>query len=162
MMAAGRLQLIPSQHPLDEFRWLGNLGQWGIPGWAMHHDISTAIIDRARHFAGRQVLELGTSRGQLTAALAKVNCRVTTVDLADRGATQNMRQLDVRVIVGDAQTFLRQATTRYDLIVVDIHGNTPKIWVEMGPLILSCLSPGGTSRAKCSPFPLFPWLRAPS
>ena len=105
MMAAVRLQLIPSQHPLDEFRWLGNLGQWGIPGWAMHHDISTAIIDRARHFAGRQVLELGTSRGQLTAALAKVNCRVTTVDLADRGATQNMRQLDVRVIVGDAQTF---------------------------------------------------------
>ena len=28
--------------------------------------------------------------------------------------------------------------------MVDIHGNTPKIWVEMGPLILSCLSPGGT------------------
>jgi predicted O-methyltransferase YrrM len=144
MMETGLLAATPPSQPNDSFSWLGNLGQWGIPGWAMHHDMAAEIIDRARHFAGRRVLELGTSRGQLTAALAKVNCRVTTVDLADRGASQNLRELDVKVIVMDAKTFLREATTRYDLIVVDLHGNTPKNWEEIGPLIPPCLAPNGT------------------
>jgi predicted O-methyltransferase YrrM len=143
MMETGLLHVTSTSQPNDEFRWLGNLGQWGIPGWAMHHDMLALIIDRARHFAGRRVLELGTSRGQLTAALANVNCRVTTVDLADRGATLNMRGLDVKVVVMDAQTFLREAKTCYDLIVVDVHGNTPKNWEKIGPLILSSLAQNG-------------------
>lgn len=144
MMHKGLLLVPPPEHPENKFRWLGNMGQWGVPGWALHGDNVAIIVDLARQFANRQVLELGTSRGRLTAALAKINCKVTTVDLADRGASQNLRGLGVKVVLIDAQTFLRQTTARYDLIVVDLHENTPEIWATLGPLIISCLVKNGT------------------
>jgi predicted O-methyltransferase YrrM len=127
----------------ERFQWLGNIGQWGVPGWAVADEIAITICKEAQAFAGKQVLELGTSRGHLSAMLASLGCRLTTVDHQDRGAAQNLAGLDVKVIVADAVQYLINTSQEFDLIVVDVHGNTPKDWARLeGPLI-NRLKPGG-------------------
>lgn len=129
---------------VDRFAWLGGSGQWGVPGWSMPDSCASLIVDLARGFVGRQVLELGTSRGRLTAMLAALGCHVTTADRYDRGAAQNLDGLGVQVIVDDVLNFLATTSDTFDLIVVDLHGNSVADWKRRAPLLKRCLSRRGT------------------
>ena len=120
----------------EGFRWLGNIGQWGIPGWAISDEIAIQICIEAQAYATKEVLELGTSRGHLSAMLAVMGCKLTTVDHQDRGAIHNLAGLNVTVVIEDAVQFLMNSNKEFDLIVVDVHGNTPQDWARLkDPLI---------------------------
>lgn len=128
---------------IERFTWLGGFGQWGVPGWSMPDGCTAIILKHAEAFIGRKVLELGTSRGRLTAMLASMGCHVTTVDRHDRGAAQNLFGLGANVIVADAHDFLRTTTQTFDLIVADLHGNSISDWKIRGPLLKRHLSRPG-------------------
>lgn len=107
-------------------------------------DGCTEIVCRtAQAFVGKNVLELGTSRGRLPAMLASLGCHVTTVDHQDRGALQNLNGLDAKVIQLDVIDYLVQSTEFFDLIVVDLHGNTPEDWYARQQPLLARLAKGG-------------------
>lgn len=143
LCADGRvLNLVARPDQVARMAWLGARAQWGVPGWTMPHDMSRLILDYAADFAGRRVLELGTSRGRVTAMLASVGCRVTSVDKFDRGAAANLDGLGVAVVCEDAVEFLWQTAERFDLIIVDLHGNAPADWEVLGEALLRCLAPG--------------------
>jgi predicted O-methyltransferase YrrM len=127
----------------ERFRWLGNIGQWGVPGWAISGEIATIICKEAQAYAGKKVLEIGTSRGHLSAMLASLGCKLTSVDHEDRDAAQNLGGLNVTVIVKDAVEYLISTDEVFDLIVVDVHGNTPKDWARLKDPLLDRLKPGG-------------------
>jgi predicted O-methyltransferase YrrM len=132
----------PSLH--ERFDWLGGFGQWGIPGWSMPPDNARNVVTRAAAFAGKNVLELGTSRGRVTAMLATVGCRVTTVDHQDRGAAANLAGLDVEVVVDDAVHFLKTTPRTFDLVICDLHGNSPADWRRYATPMRSRVAAGGT------------------
>ena len=129
---------------LDRFHWLGGTGQWGVPGWTMPDDCAQVILEYAEAFAGRPTLELGTSRGRMTAMLATLGCQVTTVDHQDRGAAQNLKGLPVRVIQDDVVHFLSRTMKTFDLIVVDLHGNSQADWLRYAKPLLCRLNRTGT------------------
>jgi hypothetical protein len=129
---------------VERFAWLGGFGQWGVPGWSMPDGCTSLVVEKAQCFVDRQVLEIGTSRGHLTAMLAFLGCHVTTIDRHDRGAAQNLDGLGVQVILDDALNFLSTTSEQYDLIVVDLHGNSVAAWKRQGPLLKRCLSRHGT------------------
>ncbi len=126
-----RLDVAP-QRPIPDvvarFAWLGGSGQWGVPGWSIADPLARLVVERAAPFAGRQVLELGTSRGRLAAMLASIGCSVTTVDHQDRGARTNLEGLPVSVIQADLVRFLEGTAQKFDLIVCDLHGNSLREW----------------------------------
>jgi predicted O-methyltransferase YrrM len=129
---------------IDKFRWLsGGSGQWGIPGWGLSDQARTQVLDEAAEYAGKKVLEIGTSRGRIAGSLSELGCEVTTVDIADRGATQNLQGLNVKVVIEDANAFLKKTTETFDLIVVDLHGNTARDWEILGELLLNALAKKG-------------------
>lgn len=127
----------------ERYQWLGNIGQWGIPGWAISDEIAIIICKEVEAYAGKKVLELGTSRGHLSVMLASLGCQLTTVDHEERGAAQNLAGLNVTVIVEDAIKYLMSTDDIFDLIVVDVHGNTPKDWARLKEPLLARLRPGG-------------------
>ena len=135
----------PSRGPaiVERHAWLGGTGQWGVPAWSIPDACAAEIVEAMRPFASRRVLELGTSRGHLTAMLAEAGCRVITVDRHDRGAAQNLAGLDVSIILDDAATFLRSTAETFDAMVVDLHDNSDAVWGELGPLLLRRLSRDG-------------------
>jgi predicted O-methyltransferase YrrM len=128
---------------IDRFTWLGNFGQWGIPGWTISKEGASIILDKAKEFSGKRILELGTSRGRITAMLANLGCNVTTVDRHDRGASQNLIDLDVNVIVDEASRFLSTTAQKFDLIVIDFHGNSETDWKFYFHPIIRCLADKG-------------------
>lgn len=129
---------------LDHVRWLGGFSQWGTPGWSMADGCALFILQSARAFAGRPILELGTSRGRLTALLASVGATVTSVDHADRGAAANLAGLPVRVVQAEITHFLNHGSDTFPLIVVDLHGNSPDDWARYHEPLCRRLAPGGT------------------
>jgi hypothetical protein len=125
-----------SEPPLiDRFNWLKNFGQWGIPGWAMPPGCTERVSNLAHQYAGRRILDIGTSRGRLAAILATHGCIVTTVDQVDRGASTNLMQMGVQTVVSDAADFLRRMDEQFAMIVVDIHDNSEEVWSELWPLL---------------------------
>ena len=128
---------------LERHHWLGGTGQWGLPGWTMPDGMARTIVSRATAFTGRAVLEVGTSRGRLTAMLAEQGCRVTTVDHVDRGAATNLSGLPVEVVVADAVEYLQRTPQSFDLIVCDLHGNSPAEWARFVEPLTMRLAPGG-------------------
>jgi len=127
----------------ERFAWLRSRGQWGWPSWSMQPICVQRIAARAKAFADRAVLEIGTSRGFLTAIVASTGCWVTTIDHVDRGAEKNLEGLGVEVVQADAAAFLRQHPARYSLIIADLHGNGDEVWQELWPLLLSHLEERG-------------------
>lgn len=121
---------------VERHAWLGGHGQWGIPGWSISQAGAAEIVEAIRPFAGRNVLEIGTSRGHLTAMLAAVGCCVTTVDRHDRGAAQNLAGLHVRVIREEAVVFVTSMSDTFDAMVVDLHDNSDAVWEGLGPQLL--------------------------
>jgi tetratricopeptide (TPR) repeat protein len=144
LVAEGQIFWMENETPPEQrFLWLVNRGQWGTPGWSMHPTCVKRIATLAQSYAGGRVLELGTSRGFLAAIMAAYGCIVTTVDQADRGASTNLKDLGVHVVVSDAVEFLHRNESRFSLIVVDIHDNSIKVWDRLWPLVSGCLTPDG-------------------
>ena len=110
----------------------------------MHPECARRIGALAARNAGRPALEIGTSRGHLTAILACRGCLVTTVDREDRGARANLDGLGVEVVPKDAAEFLAGETRLFDLITVDLHGNDEKVWRRLWPVLKLRLSRAGT------------------
>lgn len=136
---------IPSKDPsvVERFTWLGGFGQWGAPGWSVSDECANFILSVARQHKGRQVLEIGTSRGHLTAMLDAVGCRVTTVDHVDRGAGQNLSGTAATVVQADGREFLADSGRAFDLIVIDRHGNSEEDWRSWAPVLTRALRPLG-------------------
>jgi SAM-dependent methyltransferase len=128
---------------VERFTWLGNDGEWGIPGSSLNPVCTQFVLDAAAPFAGRPLLELGTSRGRIAAMLDQIGLRVTTIDHVDRGAAQNLMDTSVEVVVDDALEFLAATGRRFDVVLVDLHGNSPEQWRELLPLLCRVLAPGG-------------------
>ncbi len=144
LAAEGQIFWMEKEPPPEErFLWLVNRGQWGTPGWSMHPICVKRIGMLAHKYAGRKVLELGTSRGFLAAMMAAYGCIVTTVDKVDRGASANLKDMGIRVVVSDAADFFRSDKSRFSLVVVDIHDNSRKVWNMLWPLVSGCLEPDG-------------------
>lgn len=135
-------QAEPERH--ERFAWLRNFGQWGRPGWSMHPECARRIGALAAAFSGRATLEIGTSRGHLTAILASRGCRITTLDAEDRGAERNLDGLGVDVVQSDAEEFLAAGGRSYDFVVVDLHGNRKARWRRLWPLLEQSLAADGT------------------
>jgi hypothetical protein len=129
---------------VERFDWLGGKGQWGVPGWSNPAAFARLVRERAKVFKGRKVLEIGTSRGRMSAILASAGVRLTTVDHQDRGAAINLLGLDAKVVRQDVVTFLMADDSHFDLIVMDIHGNSVADWERYSAPLLKRLSPGGT------------------
>ena len=128
---------------IEKFKWLGGTDQWGIPGWSIPDDCLMTIIDVAKNYVGKKVLELGSSRGRVAATLASLGCIVTTVDHQDRGARLNLLGMGVNVIHDDALEFLINSSDTYDLIVCDLHGNSNAEWQRYAQPILTKLNQKG-------------------
>jgi tetratricopeptide (TPR) repeat protein len=144
LAAEGQIFWMENEPPPEErFLWLVNRGQWGTPGWSMHPTCVKRIVTLAQKYAGHRVLELGTSRGFLAAIMAAYGCIVTTVDKTDRGASTNLKDMGVDVVVSDAVEFLHRNESRFSLIVVDIHDNSVNVWDSLWPLVSGCLSADG-------------------
>lgn len=120
---------------IERFNWLKNFGQWGIPGSSMVPGCTERVSTLAHQYAGRQVLDIGTSRGRLAAILATHGCIITTVDQVDRGASINLMQMGVQIVNSDAADFLRRVGDQFAMIVVDLHDNSEKVWTELWPLL---------------------------
>jgi protein-L-isoaspartate O-methyltransferase len=129
---------------LERFHWLGGFGQWGIPGWTITDHCLTAILAEAEAFRGRSVLELGTSRGRLSAGLASIGCKLTTVDHMDRGSSQNLKGMKVKVVCDDAIRYLQRARGKFELVICDLHGNSEEEWRTLAQPLLGALQPKGT------------------
>jgi predicted O-methyltransferase YrrM len=144
MQEDGRIFWRPTEPDIDErFRWLRNHRQWGSPGWSMVPELAARVARVAKTYAGRNILELGTSRGFLSAILAASGCFVTTVDKADRGASANLQDLPVRCVHSPAAAYLRTQTSVFALIVVDVHDNNERMWQELWPLLPDALESDG-------------------
>ena len=144
LSAAGTLFNSPPDDPFARFHWLGGEGPWGIPGWTMPDANARQVANRARGWAGRRVLEIGTSRGRVSAMLNAVGCRLTTVDRIDRGAAANLAGLDIEVVVAEATAFMNTTHQRFDLIVCDLHGNSPEDWARYSEPLRRCLAHRGS------------------
>jgi hypothetical protein len=128
----------------ESFEWLRNAGQWGIEGYSMT-PCHKRIVERVSEaFAGRHVLEIGTSRGYVSAILASRGCMVTTIDGSDRGASLNLEGLGTKLHITEASRFLEKDGLDYSLIFVDLHGNEEHVWKCLWPLLETHLEPGGT------------------
>ena len=143
LVAKGVVFSLPGSDTIARHLWLGGMGPWGVPGWTMTDDMARCILGRAAAFAGRPVLELGTSRGRMTAMLAELGCLVTTVDHVDRGAAANLAGLPVQVVVDDSIRFLLRTTRSFSLIICDMHGNSPAEWAALAVPLMDRLEPGG-------------------
>jgi hypothetical protein len=144
LSAAGAvLRLDRRPGPVARASWLGALAQWGLPGWSTPEGMASLLARHAQHFAGFDVLELGTSRGRLTSILTNLGCRVTTLDKHERGAAQNLAEAQVTVVQAEAAAWLSTCTATFALVIVDLHGNSPEDWARLGPLLLPRLAPGG-------------------
>jgi SAM-dependent methyltransferase len=129
--------------PIERFNWLKNFGQWGVPGWAMPPACTERVSALGQQYAGRRVLDLGTSRGRLAAILATHGCLVTTVDKTDRSASINLMQMGVQIVISGAAEYLRRVDDQFAMIVADIHDNSPAVWTELWPLLGQHLEPDG-------------------
>lgn len=128
----------------ERFGWLQNRGQWGIPGWSMAPECLAKVVKHAQEFKDLDVLEIGSSRGYLSAILSSIGCRLTTIDIHDRGARQNLEGLNVDVIVDDVIHFLSKTTKAFDCIVVDLHDNSENKWKIYAPLLQKGLARSGS------------------
>lgn len=125
-------------------RWLGGTDQWGVPGWSISEAMAALILRHAQPYVGRSVLEIGTSRGRLTALLAEAGLRMTTLDREDRGAAANLAGLPVTVVREDLVQYLSPGVRTFDLVVIDLHGNTTADWDRYRAALIASVAPGGT------------------
>jgi hypothetical protein len=108
----------------------------------MRNDTLKLIVSNIKSLSGK-ALDLGTSRGRIAAILADLGFKVTTVDHIDRGATLNLKGLDVNVVIDDAINYLTHHKGEFELIVVDVHDNSIEVWRKMWLLLPAVLTKTG-------------------
>lgn len=143
MVAEGIILSCPEPTLAQRFRWLTGFGQWGVPGWGLGDECAQFIVDVVGEHGAEHVLELGTSRGHLTAMLCTSGCRVTTVDAVDRGASVNLAGLSADVVLDEGYDYLARSRDKYDALVIDVHGNTEARWRQWAPLLKRSVRRGG-------------------
>jgi tetratricopeptide (TPR) repeat protein len=117
-----------------QFEWLRNNGQFGNEGYSMNPLCVNRILSVVKNYKNTQVLEIGTSRGYLTALLSRFN-EVTTIDHKDRGAFINLSGLNIKIVKEDMLSFLKKDSKKYNIILIDLHGNSKKVWRKLWSLI---------------------------
>jgi len=117
-----------------QFEWLRNNGQFGNEGYSMNPFCVNRILSVMKNFKDIQLLEIGTSRGYLTALLSRFN-KVTTIDHKDRGAFINLDGLNIKIVKEDMLIFLKKDPNKYKVILIDLHGNSKKVWSKLWSLI---------------------------
>jgi tetratricopeptide (TPR) repeat protein len=117
-----------------QFEWLRNNGQFGNEGYSMNPLCVNRILSVMKNYKNIQVLEIGTSRGYLTALLSRFN-KVTTIDHKDRGAFINLSGLNIKIVKEDMLSFLKKDHNKYKVILIDLHGNSKKVWSKLWSLI---------------------------
>ena len=117
-----------------QFEWLRNNGQFGNEGYSMNPLCVNRILSVIKNYKDIQVLEIGTSRGYLTALLSRFN-KVTTIDHKDRGAFINLSGLNIKIVKEDMLSFLKKDHNKYKVILIDLHGNSKKVWSKLWSLI---------------------------
>ena len=126
---------IKKNQPLKkQFEWLRNNGQFGNEGYSMNPLCVNRILSVIKNYKDIQVLEIGTSRGYLTALLSRFN-KVTTIDHKDRGAFINLSGLNIKIVKEDMLSFLKKDLNKYNIILIDLHGNSKKVWSKLWSLI---------------------------
>jgi hypothetical protein len=135
---------LPETNLIQQFQWLGGHQQWGTPGWTMNNLCVERVLSLAAAFKGKTVLEIGTSRGKLSAMLATLGCIVTTIDHTDRGAAENLEGLGVKVLQLDARDFLEKNNHTFKLVICDLHGNTPADWKSISKALILQAQNGST------------------
>jgi hypothetical protein len=143
MSKAGIIFIQPELSIAERFRWLGGTDQWGYEGWSMPDHFVEALVVEGLSMQGKTVLDSGTSRGRIAAVFAACGCKVTTVDHTDRGAQQNLRGIDIQVIIDDIDHFLTANEILFDLIFIDLHGNSEARWKKFAPKLALRLNRGG-------------------
>ena len=143
LVSEGKIVTKSNTDVVDRHHWLsGGLGQWGLPGYGMRNDTLKLIVSNIKSLSGK-ALDLGTSRGRIAAILADLGFKVTTVDHVDRGATLNLKGLDVNVVIDDAINYLTHHKGEFELIVVDVHDNSIEVWRKMWLLLPAVLTKTG-------------------
>lgn len=145
LVAEGVIYSQPEPPVSKRFSWLGNFGQWGIPGWSMPDGCTEFILGTLQSLPGDDVLEIGTSRGRMTAMLCTIGKQVTTLDHVDRGASQNLAGLNAEVIITDALRYLHEAQRTFSNVIVDIHDNSEARWAVILPGLVRILRSGGVA-----------------
>ena len=145
LVAEGVIHSQPEPRLSERFTWLGNFGQWGIPGWSMPDGCTDFILGVVQSQSGDDVLELGTSRGRMTAMLCTLGKTVTTLDHVDRGASVNLNGLDAEVITTDALQFLLETERFFSTVIVDIHDNSEARWRVLLPGLVRVVRSGGVA-----------------
>jgi hypothetical protein len=126
---------IKKNQPLKkQFEWLRNNGQFGNEGYSMNPLCVNRILSVIKNYKDIQMLEIGTSRGYLTALLSRFN-KVTTIDHKDRGAFINLSGLNIKIVKEDMLSFLKKDHNKYKVILIDLHGNSKKVWSKLWSLI---------------------------
>lgn len=143
LLSQGTLTYPSSPSVMEKFAWLGNSGQWGVPGWGLSDTSTQFIVESVQELKAERVLELGTSRGRMSAMLADGGAHVTSVDHVDRGAATNLSGLDVEIVVADAFDYLSTCSSSFPVVVVDLHDNSVGVWKRLLPHLTQVLEPGG-------------------
>jgi len=145
LVSEGKIMTKTDVDVVDKYRWLsGGIGQWGFPGYGARNDTIKLLVSTIKSHSGGKALDLGTSRGRIAGILAELGYTVTTVDHVDRGATINLKGLDVNVIIDDAINFLMQCKEEFDLIVVDVHDNSIEVWEKVWRYLPPLLTQNGS------------------
>jgi len=140
----GTIDTLGVRDIIESARWLnGGHGQWGFKGWGMRENVARAIINELGDLREHTVLEFGTSRGYLTFILAQAGAQVITVDREDRGVRQNLAGLKVEVNVMSALKFLRTNKSNFEIVCVDVHGNSRRQWRRLWRKLSNRIQVGG-------------------
>lgn len=132
----------PKAH--EKYAWLRNNSQWGIEGSSMHPFFVGKVVEVAKKYQNKKVLELGTSRGFLSAIFAEYTKHIISIDHKDRGASNNLKKMPIKFIQEDVSVFLTKNKIKFDLIFIDLHGNHKKLWRLIGPKLIQTIAPRGT------------------
>ena len=140
----GTIDTLGARDIIESARWLnGGHGQWGFKGWGMRENVARTIINELGDIRERTVIEFGTSRGYLTFILAQAGAHVITIDIEDRGARQNLAGLKVEVYVMSALKFLRTNKSTFEIVCVDVHGNSRRQWRRLWRKLSNRIQVGG-------------------
>jgi hypothetical protein len=141
---SGQIVSVNNLDVIQKTRWLsGGSGQWGVPGRGISEEGAAFVLSEIGDCSGLDILEIGTSRGRFAFMLNLLGANVTTLDPVDRGANKNLADLKIDVVLEEGKEFLQKNFLTFDLILVDLHGNTDETWQMIWPGISKSVKSGG-------------------
>jgi protein-L-isoaspartate O-methyltransferase len=110
----------------------------------MHPYFLEKIQNVAKKYRNQSFLEIGTSRGFVSAILSEYSNKITTIDHKDRGASNNLKKISIEFIKSDANKFLKKNKRIFNFIFIDLHGNDKKAWQTIHLNLIKSLAYQGT------------------